>query len=135
MTVVPVNVDALKKQEKTDSKSRWKTEDGWIYPGMRESLEDNKHPKKPHVAAVDELKEVELFVCFVLYYLIMATICQFIVVRTKKKVKINCCENRQIPQSVKINCNENTHRDKIMRFHSCKNKFGYNMQFTEISWP
>ena len=64
MTVVPVNVDALKKQEKTDSKSRWKTEDGWIYPGMRESLEDNKHPKKPHVAAVDELKEVELFCLF-----------------------------------------------------------------------
>ena len=67
MTVVPVNVEALKKQEKSDSKARWKTEDGWIFPGMKESLEDNVHPKKPHVATVDELQEVQFFPLLCIY--------------------------------------------------------------------
>lgn len=58
MTVVPVNIEALKKQEKLDSKACWKTEEGWIYPGIKTTEEDNVHPKKPHVAKVDELKEV-----------------------------------------------------------------------------
>ena len=60
MTVVPVNVEALKKQEKLDSQAAWKTEEGWIYPGMKTTLEDNVHPKKPHPAAVDELNEVNI---------------------------------------------------------------------------
>ncbi|XP_060570277.1 uncharacterized protein LOC132728621 [Ruditapes philippinarum] len=57
MTVVPVNVEALKKQEKLDSEARWKTEEGWIYPGMKTTLEANEHPKHPHTARVDELQE------------------------------------------------------------------------------
>ena len=61
MTVVPVNVEALKKQEKLDSQAAWKTEEGWIYPGMKTTLEDNVHPKKPHPAAVDELNEVNIY--------------------------------------------------------------------------
>ena len=58
MTVVPVNVEALKKQDKLESEAHWKTEEGWIYPGMQTTLEANVHPKKPHVATMDELKEV-----------------------------------------------------------------------------
>lgn len=57
MTVVPVNVEALKKQEKLESEAQWKTEEGWIYPGMQSTLEANQHPKHPHPARVDELQE------------------------------------------------------------------------------
>ncbi|XP_053378149.1 uncharacterized protein LOC123529262 isoform X2 [Mercenaria mercenaria] len=57
MTVVPVNVEALKKQEKLESEARWKTEEGWIYPGMKSTLEANEHPRHPHTARVDELHE------------------------------------------------------------------------------
>lgn len=59
MTVVPVNVEALKKQEKLASEAQWKTEEGWIYPGMKSTLEANEHPKHPHPARVDELREVQ----------------------------------------------------------------------------
>ena len=58
MTVVPVNVEALKKQAKMESEARWNTEDGWIYPGMKTTLEANVHPKRPHVSRSDELLEV-----------------------------------------------------------------------------
>ena len=61
MTVVPVNVEALKKQEKLESEAQWKTEEGWIYPGMKTTLEANVHPKKPHVAKLDELQEVIIY--------------------------------------------------------------------------
>jgi len=60
MTVVPVNVEALKKQAKIDSQARWKTEDGWIFPGMDTSLENNENPKRPHYARVDELYDVSI---------------------------------------------------------------------------
>lgn len=67
MTVVPVNVEALKKQEALESKARWKTEEGWIFPGMETSLTDNENPKKPHPARVDELNEVSDFVLHDIY--------------------------------------------------------------------
>ncbi|XP_052781235.1 uncharacterized protein LOC128217855 isoform X2 [Mya arenaria] len=57
MTVVPVNVEALKKQEKAESEAQWKTEDGFVYPGVKTTLEANQHPKKPHTARIDELEE------------------------------------------------------------------------------
>lgn len=58
MTVVPVNVEALKKQEAMESQARWKTEDGWIFPGMHTALENNQNPKQPHPSRIDELNDV-----------------------------------------------------------------------------
>ncbi|ESO89848.1 hypothetical protein LOTGIDRAFT_124357 [Lottia gigantea] len=46
MTVVPVNVEELKKMEKEESKSRWQTAGGWIYPGMKPALDNNQHPQQ-----------------------------------------------------------------------------------------
>nr|XP_022302036.1 uncharacterized protein LOC111110021 isoform X1 [Crassostrea virginica]XP_022302037.1 uncharacterized protein LOC111110021 isoform X1 [Crassostrea virginica]XP_022302039.1 uncharacterized protein LOC111110021 isoform X1 [Crassostrea virginica] len=57
MTVVPVNVEALKKAEKAESQARWKTEKGWIYPGMKSMLECNEHPQRPNTARIEELQE------------------------------------------------------------------------------
>lgn len=58
MTVVPVNVEAMKKKAEWDSKQKWKTEKGFIYPGMKSMLECNVHPSKPDPARLDELQEV-----------------------------------------------------------------------------
>lgn len=58
MTVVPVNVEALKKAEKEESQARWKTEKGWIYPGMKSTLECNAHSQRPNTARIEELQEV-----------------------------------------------------------------------------
>ncbi|XP_062581954.1 uncharacterized protein LOC134243735 isoform X3 [Saccostrea cucullata] len=58
MTVVPVNVEALKKAEKEESRARWKTESGWIYPGMKSTLECNEHPRRPDTARIEELHEL-----------------------------------------------------------------------------
>lgn len=58
MTVVPVNVEALKKAEKEESQARWKTEKGWIFPGMKSTLECNEHPQRPNTARIEELQEV-----------------------------------------------------------------------------
>lgn len=58
MTVVPVNVEALKKQAEVESKARWKTEKGLIYPGFRTMQESNIHPKKPGTPRRDSLREV-----------------------------------------------------------------------------
>ncbi|XP_071128270.1 uncharacterized protein [Mytilus edulis] len=57
MTVVPVNVEALKKQAEVESKARWKTEKGLIYPGFRTMQESNIHPKKPGTPRRDSLRE------------------------------------------------------------------------------
>ncbi|XP_021347646.1 uncharacterized protein LOC110446691 isoform X2 [Mizuhopecten yessoensis] len=57
MTVVPVNVEALKKQAQEEAKARWKTDSGWIYPGMKTMQECNVHPGRPNTARVEELTE------------------------------------------------------------------------------
>lgn len=57
MTVVPVNVEALKKQAKAESKARWKTEKGFIYPGFKSMLESNVHPQRPDTAKRDSLQQ------------------------------------------------------------------------------
>ncbi|KAK3601780.1 hypothetical protein CHS0354_016147 [Potamilus streckersoni] len=56
MTVVPVNIETLKKEAAEKSQARWKTDQGWIYPGMKTMLEANIHPKKPHSAKIEELR-------------------------------------------------------------------------------
>ena len=58
MTVVPVNVEAVKKQEEKESKDAWKTPGGWVFPGKKTMIESNKHPNKPHISRVEELSMV-----------------------------------------------------------------------------
>lgn len=60
MTVVPVNVEALKKQAKAESKARWKTENGFIYPGFKSMQESNVHPQRPDTARRDSLQQVNI---------------------------------------------------------------------------
>lgn len=62
MTVVPVNVEAVKKQEEADSKTAWKTPNGWVFPGKKTMIESNKHPSKLPQARVDELNLVGSYI-------------------------------------------------------------------------
>ncbi|XP_013407741.1 uncharacterized protein LOC106171815 [Lingula anatina] len=57
MTVVPVSVEAVKRQETVDSKAAWRTARGFTFPGVNNLRMCNQHPKKPDVARVDELTE------------------------------------------------------------------------------
>ncbi|XP_001191000.4 uncharacterized protein LOC755639 [Strongylocentrotus purpuratus] len=56
-SVVPVNVEAVKKAEEQRSKGAYQTDDGFVYPGIPISMESNVHPMKPDPARRDELKE------------------------------------------------------------------------------
>lgn len=56
-TVLPVDPEAVRKQDNMDSKQLWRTEKGFIYPGKKTSLVSNTHPKKPDSARADELKK------------------------------------------------------------------------------
>ena len=58
MTVVPVNVTAVEKEQAEAAKARYKTEAGWIYPGKKTMIESNVHPMKPHLARVDDIYQV-----------------------------------------------------------------------------
>ena len=58
MTVVPVNVQAVKQEEQTRSRQRWKTPSGWKFPGMKPAIDCSVHPLKPDPARIDELKLV-----------------------------------------------------------------------------
>lgn len=57
-SVVPVDVEALEKQEQKDSVSAWQTADGFVYPGVDTAMKSNVHPKKPDPARIDELRDV-----------------------------------------------------------------------------
>lgn len=56
--VVPVNLEALQKQEVEESVSAWQTGDGFVYPGVETATKSNVHPRKPDQARIDELEEV-----------------------------------------------------------------------------
>ncbi|CAH1783576.1 unnamed protein product [Owenia fusiformis] len=58
MTVVPINVEAIKKQEEQESKDKYRTPNGWTYPGKKTMQEANKHPNKPDEARIDEIHGV-----------------------------------------------------------------------------
>lgn len=58
MTVVPIDVPAVKREEKELEKKKWQTTSGWQYPGMRPSICNNEHPLKPSPGRIDELTEV-----------------------------------------------------------------------------
>uniref|UniRef100_H2YY79 Uncharacterized protein n=1 Tax=Ciona savignyi TaxID=51511 RepID=H2YY79_CIOSA len=54
--LVPVNVDAWYKEQDEMAKQRWKTEEGFVYPGMKSSRACNVHPLKPDDSRIEELK-------------------------------------------------------------------------------
>ncbi|XP_064632936.1 uncharacterized protein LOC135491169 isoform X2 [Lineus longissimus] len=56
MTVVPVNVEEVRKHQEELSRSQWRTDKGWVYPGVRNMIESNVHPRKPVEPRIDELK-------------------------------------------------------------------------------
>nr|KAG5711366.1 hypothetical protein BaRGS_006063 [Batillaria attramentaria] len=56
-TIVPVNVEALAKDEQKRSRVLWCNEKGWVFPGVPSTMQSNVHPKKPDVARIDELQE------------------------------------------------------------------------------
>ncbi|CAH1265877.1 KIAA1257 [Branchiostoma lanceolatum] len=57
MTVDPVDLEAVRKQQATESRDMWRTKEGFIYPGMKTTLECNVHPHKPGEARVDDLRK------------------------------------------------------------------------------
>ncbi|KAL5013481.1 hypothetical protein ScPMuIL_007751 [Solemya velum] len=57
MTVVPVNVDALKKAREEENRARMRTIRGWTFPGMKSALESNTHQQHPDSARSEELQE------------------------------------------------------------------------------
>lgn len=57
-TFVPVNVDELEREQRAESKSRWKTLDGWTYPGVKTSMQSNEHPRKLDEASLERINEV-----------------------------------------------------------------------------
>ena len=59
-TVVPIDLDAVKKEEQLASTKRWQTSNGFIFPGKKTALESNIHPKTPGNARLDELIKVSL---------------------------------------------------------------------------
>ncbi|XP_067683346.1 uncharacterized protein [Haliotis asinina] len=55
MTVVPVNPEALQKEAEEKAKALWRTESGFVYPGMKSMQDSNIHPKRPDDARTQEL--------------------------------------------------------------------------------
>jgi len=44
--------------EASQSKKKWKTSNGFVYPGMKTAKESNEHPMKLHPARLSELEKV-----------------------------------------------------------------------------
>ncbi|XP_059161294.1 uncharacterized protein LOC131944620 isoform X2 [Physella acuta] len=55
--VCPVDLEQEQKKQKAASKAKWRTENGWIFPGMKSMKEMNVHPQRPNSARVEELRE------------------------------------------------------------------------------
>lgn len=56
-TFVPVNLKKEEQESIEKSKSLWKTNEGWIYPDIKTSLQSNEHPKKLDQASIDRINE------------------------------------------------------------------------------
>jgi len=54
-TVDPVNVTQNKKMAALEAKEKWKTSNGFVFPGMKTAKESNQHPQQ-----LDEARLVEL---------------------------------------------------------------------------
>ena len=45
-------------REVTLNKEKWKSKDGFVYPGIKTTKESNEHPMKLHPARLSELEKV-----------------------------------------------------------------------------
>ena len=55
----PVNLKEALKAEEAENKAKWRTTEGWTFPGMRTTKESNVHPRHPDTARLDELDQVK----------------------------------------------------------------------------
>ncbi|GFS25099.1 hypothetical protein ElyMa_003432800 [Elysia marginata] len=53
----PANLKQEEKDHAAAEQAKWKTADGWVYPGVKSTRESNQHPKKPDHARLDELDD------------------------------------------------------------------------------
>ena len=59
-TLEPVDTETVARYSSMMSRASWMTLQGWAYPGHKSSVLSNLHPRKPHEARIDSLKEVDL---------------------------------------------------------------------------
>ncbi|KAH9498633.1 hypothetical protein Btru_007870 [Bulinus truncatus] len=55
--LTPVNLEQEKKEKEETNQSLWRTENGWVYPGMKSLQESHAHPKMPHPSRLEDLME------------------------------------------------------------------------------
>ncbi|GFO44998.1 hypothetical protein PoB_007150300 [Plakobranchus ocellatus] len=53
----PVNLKLEEKEAAAAERAKWKSPDGWIFPGVKSTKESNQHPKQLDPARLDELNE------------------------------------------------------------------------------
>jgi hypothetical protein len=58
LTLVPQDSDQEQKLQQKRQRKSWRTAQGFIYPGIRSSLESNKPSLQLHSARQEELTEV-----------------------------------------------------------------------------
>lgn len=54
----PVDEESVRKEALEQSKEKWMTPKGFVYPGFKSSIESNIHPYKPDETRMIELREV-----------------------------------------------------------------------------
>lgn len=54
-----MSTDKEAKREETLSNERWKTKDGFVFPGFKSSIEANQQRKEIHPARLEELYKVQ----------------------------------------------------------------------------
>jgi hypothetical protein len=47
MAFVPVNVKRAEMAKANESKSKWRSAEGWIFPDVKTTMQSNEHPRKP----------------------------------------------------------------------------------------
>ena len=65
MTLLPDDINAVKKTMEDKSKEEWKTPKGWSFPGKKTMAESNIHPSKPDTARTEHLTTV----CSIFYFI------------------------------------------------------------------
>ena len=62
MTVVPVNVEAVKKAEEEAHETAFRTLNGFTYPGEKTMIQTHAYLKKPDTARRAKLREVSAII-------------------------------------------------------------------------
>ena len=54
----PVDLKQEEKDLAAAEQAKWKSSEGWVYPGVKSTRESNQHAKRPDPARLDELNDV-----------------------------------------------------------------------------